>query len=264
MQAYLDLLDDILRSGMPKEDRTGVGTLSVFGRQLRFDLALGFPLLTTKRLHVPSIIYELLWFLSGETNVRFLRDHGVSIWDEWADADGELGPVYGKQWRAWELPNGEKIDQLARVIESIKHQPDSRRHLVLAWNPAEVDRMALPPCHYAYQFYVARGKLSCLFHMRSIDVFLGLPFNIASYALLTHMVADQCGLGVGELIWTGGDVHLYRNHLTQAREQMKRKPYPLPQLHILRTPEDLFSYRRDDFRIDNYQAHPHIKAPIAV
>lgn len=264
MRPYLDLLEDILGNGIEKQDRTGVGTSSVFGRLLRFDLGLGFPLLTTKKLHIPSIIYELLWFVSGDTNVRFLREHGVSIWDAWADQSGDLGPVYGKQWRAWSLPGGGQIDQLARVIEAIKNQPDSRRHLVLAWNPADVDHMALPPCHYAYQFYVAQGKLSCLFHMRSVDVFLGLPFNIASYALLTHMVADHCGLGVGELIWTGADVHLYSNHLTQAREQLAREPYPLPQLRIVRSPENFSDYRYEDFVIANYQAHPHIKAQVAV
>lgn len=264
MQAYLELLDDILSNGVAKQDRTGVGTLSVFGRQLRFDLAHGFPLLTTKKLHVPSIVHELLWFVSGDTNLRYLHENGVTIWDEWADEHGDLGPIYGKQWRAWELPQGGRIDQLARVIDAIKHQPDSRRHLVVAWNPADVDHTALPPCHYAFQFYVAHGKLSCMFHMRSIDVFLGLPFNIASYALLTHLIADHCGLGVGELIWTGGDTHLYRNHLGQAREQIKRKPYPPPRLRILRTPDDFFSYRFEDIAVEDYRAHPHIKAAVAV
>lgn len=264
MRAYLDLLDDILRNGTPKEDRTGVGTLSVFGRQLRFDLAHGFPLLTTKKLHVPSIVHELIWFISGDTNVRYLREHGVTIWDEWAGADGELGPVYGKQWRAWERPGGRPVDQLAQVIASIKQQPDSRRHLVVAWNPAEVEQMALPPCHYAFQFYVAHGRLSCMFHMRSIDVFLGLPFNIASYALLTHLIADFCGLRPGELIWTGGDTHLYRNHLEQAKLQLQRAPYGLPTVQIVRTPEDFFDYRFDDVLVSNYRAHPHIKAVVAV
>ena len=263
MRTYLELLADILRNGQVKHDRTGVGTLSVFARQLRFDLAAGFPLLTTKKLHVPSIICELLWFVSGDTNVRFLREHGVSIWDEWADDQGELGPVYGRQWRAWQTANG-TIDQLAHVVEGIKLQPDSRRHLVLTWNPADVDDMALPPCHYAYQFYVDRGNLSCMFHMRSVDVFLGLPFNIASYALLVHMIAQQCDLGVGELIWTGGDVHLYRNHLEQAHEQLRREPYPSPHLKILRKPSSLFTYRLEDFLVENYRAHPHIKAPVAV
>lgn len=264
MRAYLDLLDDVLQNGTPKEDRTGVGTLSVFGRQLRFDLAHGFPLLTTKKLHVPSIVHELLWFISGDTNIRYLREHGVSIWNEWADADGELGPVYGRQWRSWGAGSGERIDQLGRVIASIKEQPDSRRHLVVAWNPAEVEQMALPPCHYAFQFYVDSGRLSCLFHMRSIDVFLGLPFNIASYALLTHMIAHHCGLRVGDLIWTGGDVHLYSNHLNQAKEQLQRRPYALPTLEILRMPDSFFDYRFEDLQIVNYRAHPHIKAPVAV
>lgn len=264
MRAYLDLLDDILRNGTPKDDRTGVGTLSVFGRQLRFDLAHGFPLLTTKKLHLPSIVHELIWFLSGDTNVRYLREHGVSIWDEWADADGELGPVYGRQWRAWERPDGGHIDQLAQVIASIKQQPDSRRHLVVAWNPADVEQMALPPCHYAFQFYVAQGRLSCMFHMRSIDVFLGLPFNIASYALLTHLIADFCGLRPGELVWTGGDTHLYRNHIDQAKLQLQRAPYGLPSVQILRTPDDFFDYRFEDVLISNYRAHPHIKATVAV
>lgn len=264
MRAYLDLLEDILQNGLEKTDRTGVGTLSVFGRQLRFDLARGFPLLTTKKLHVRSIIYELLWFVSGDTNTRFLRENGVSIWDEWADADGELGPVYGRQWRAWSLPGGGTLDQLAGVVESIQRVPDSRRHLVVAWNPAEIDRMALPPCHYAFQFYVGGGKLSCMFQMRSVDVFLGLPFNIASYALLTHMIADHCGLQAGELIWTGGDVHLYRNHIEQAREQLGRPPYPLPELRIIRTPDKFWDYRFDDFVISGYRAHPHIKATVAV
>jgi thymidylate synthase len=264
VRCYLDLLSDILEHGDEKPDRTGVGTLSVFGRQLRFDLAAGFPLLTTKKLHVPSIVHELLWFISGDTNVRYLQANGVSIWNEWADADGELGPVYGRQWRAWPLADGTSRDQLALVVESIRRDPDSRRHLVVAWNPADIDRMALPPCHYAFQFYVARNRLSCMFQMRSIDVFLGLPFNIASYALLTHLVAHQTDLGVGELIWTGGDVHLYRNHLDQAREQLRREPLALPQLTLLRRPQSLFEYRFEDIAIDGYQAHPHIKAPIAV
>lgn len=264
MRAYLNLLQDILDHGDAKADRTGTGTLSVFGRQLRFDLRAGFPLLTTKKLHVPSIIHELLWFMSGDTNVRYLQAHGVSIWNAWADADGELGPVYGKQWRAWPMPDGSTRDQLALVVDSLRNDPDSRRHLVLAWNPADIDRMALPPCHYAFQFYVARGQLSCLFSMRSIDAFLGLPFNIASYALLTHLIADQCGLAVGELIWSGGDVHLYRNHLEQTREQLRRDPLPLPRLALLRRPPGLFDYRYEDISVEGYEAHPHIKAPIAV
>ncbi|BCX81003.1 thymidylate synthase [Methylomarinovum caldicuralii] len=264
MRPYLDLLRDILEHGTPKDDRTGTGTLSVFGRQLRFDLTTGFPLLTTKKLHWPSIVHELLWFLSGSTNIRYLHDHKVTIWDEWADDDGELGPVYGKQWRAWETPDGRTIDQLAEVVATIRRDPDSRRLLVSAWNVADIGRMALPPCHYSFQFYVAAGKLSCLFNMRSVDVFLGLPFNIASYALLTHMVAQQCDLAPGELIWSGGDVHLYRNHLEQARLQLGRQPYPPPRLEILRRPPSLFAYRFEDFRLHDYRAHPHIKAPVAV
>ncbi len=264
MRAYLDLLKDILRSGTPKDDRTGIGTLSVFGRQLCFDLKLGFPLLTTKKLHWPSICHELLWFLSGDTNIRYLNEQGVTIWDEWADASGNLGPIYGKQWRAWEGPRGEIIDQLSQVIATLKHDPNSRRLLVSAWNVADLNLMRLPPCHYAFQFYVAGGKLSCMFHMRSVDVFLGLPFNLASYALLTHLVAHQCELEVGELIWTGGDVHLYRNHLEQAQLQLRREPYPLPKLEILRRAPSLFDYRFDDLRLNDYQAHPPIKAEVAV
>ncbi|MFO1417176.1 MAG: thymidylate synthase [Methylotetracoccus sp.] len=264
MRSYLALLSDILSNGVRKDDRTGVGTLSVFARQLRFDLGDGLPLMTTKRLHLRSIVHELLWFLSGDTNVRYLQNNGVSIWDEWADETGELGPVYGRQWRAWRTADGTDIDQLGMVVDALRSNPDSRRHLVVAWNPAEVGRMALPPCHYAFQFYVASGRLSCLFQMRSVDVFLGLPFNIASYALLTHMVAEQCDLLPGELIWCGGDVHLYLNHLEQAREQLTREPYPLPSLRFARRPASLFEYRYEDFLIDGYQAHPNIKAPIAV
>ncbi|GAB6068373.1 thymidylate synthase [Methylothermus subterraneus] len=264
MRAYLELLQDILAHGVPKEDRTGVGTLSVFGRQLRLDLRSGFPLLTTKRLHWPSIVHELLWFLAGDTHIGYLNQHGVTIWDEWADPAGDLGPIYGKQWRAWEGPDGKIIDQLAEVVEALKRDPNSRRLLVSAWNVADLDKMKLPPCHYAFQFYVAGRKLSCMFHMRSVDVFLGLPFNLASYALLTHMVADQVGLEVGELIWTGGDVHLYRNHLEQARLQLQRQPYPLPRLEILRRPPSLFAYRFEDFKLHGYRAHPSIKAEVAV
>ncbi len=264
MQVYLDLINDILDNGTPKSDRTGTGTLSVFGRQLRFDLTKGFPLLTTKKLHWPSIVHELLWFLSGSTNISYLREHGVTIWDEWADKNGELGPVYGHQWRAWKNLRGESIDQLALVIEMLKQTPDSRRLLVNAWNVGDLDDMALPPCHYAYQFYVADGKLSCLFNMRSVDVFLGLPFNIASYALLTHMVAQQSHLTPGEVIWNGGDVHLYSNHLNQARLQLKRTPLELPQLEITRCPPSLFEYCFEDFQLKNYNPHPHIKAPVAV
>ncbi|WP_127488373.1 thymidylate synthase [Paenibacillus ehimensis] len=264
MQKYLDLLQDIMANGVRKEDRTGTGTISVFGRQLRFDLSEGFPLLTTKKLHIRSILHELLWFLSGDTNIRYLQENGVTIWDEWADENGDLGPVYGSQWRSWPAPDGRSIDQIAKLIEQIKRNPDSRRHLVSAWNPAEVDNMALPPCHYAFQFYVADGKLSCLFNMRSVDTFLGLPFNIASYAFLTHMVAQQCDLQPGELIWTGGDVHIYANHVEQVNLQLTREPYPLPQLVIKRKPDSLFDYRFEDFEIIGYQSHPSIKAPIAV
>jgi thymidylate synthase len=264
MRQYLDLLKDILENGTRKTDRTGTGTLSVFGRQLRFNLAHGFPLVTTKRLHLRSIIYELLWFLKGDTNIKYLKDNGVSIWDEWADANGDLGPVYGSQWRSWPAPDGRHIDQITQVLNQIKSKPDSRRHIVSAWNPAEVDSMALPPCHALFQFYVADGKLSCQLYQRSCDTFLGLPFNIASYALLTHMVAQQCDLEPGEFVWTGGDTHLYLNHLEQTNLQLSRTPYPLPKLVIKRKPESLFDYQFDDFDIVDYQYHPSIKAPIAV
>lgn len=264
MKAYLDLLKDVLENGVQKEDRTGTGTISVFGRQLRINLSEGFPLLTTKKLHIKSIVHELLWFLSGSTNVKYLRDNGVTIWDEWADEEGNLGRVYGAQWRTWLAPNGQTIDQIANVIKQIQNNPDSRRHLVSAWNPAEVDNMALPPCHYAFQFYVASGRLSCMFQMRSIDTFLGLPFNLASYALLTHMVAEQCDLEVGDLIWTGGDVHIYSNHIEQVKLQLTREPYPLPKLVIKRKPESIFDYRFEDFEFAGYQSHPGIKAPIAI
>lgn len=264
MRQYLDLMRDILENGTPKTDRTGTGTLSVFGRQMRFNLQEGFPLVTTKKLHIRSIIVELLWFLRGDTNIKFLHDHNVTIWDEWADADGNLGPVYGYQWRSWPSPDGRSIDQISRVVEQIRNKPDSRRHIVTAWNPADVDKMALPPCHALFQFYVADGKLSCQLYQRSADFFLGVPFNIASYALLTHMVAQQTGYDPGEFIWTGGDVHLYTNHIEQARLQLSRDPYPLPQLRLLRKPESIFDYRLEDFEIINYQAHPAIKAPIAV
>jgi thymidylate synthase len=264
MRQYLDLLNDILISGTSKTDRTGTGTLSVFGRQLRFDLSEGFPLVTTKKLHLRSIIYELLWFLRGDTNIKYLKDHGVSIWDEWADENGDLGPVYGSQWRSWPAPDGRHIDQISQVLNQIKTKPDSRRHIVSAWNPAEVDKMALPPCHALFQFYVADGKLSCQLYQRSADYFLGVPFNIASYALLTYMVAQQCDLLPGDFVWTGGDVHLYSNHLEQAKLQLSRTPYPLPQLVIKRKPSSLFDYEFEDFEIVNYQAHPSIKAPIAV
>lgn len=264
MRQYLDLMKDILDNGSRKTDRTGTGTFSVFGRQLRFDLNEGFPLVTTKKLHLRSIIYELLWFLNGDTNIKYLNENGVTIWDEWADENGELGPVYGSQWRSWPAPNGESIDQISKVLDQIKNKPDSRRHIVSAWNPAEVDRMALPPCHALFQFYVADGKLSCQLYQRSADYFLGVPFNIASYALLTHMVAQQCELDPGEFVWTGGDVHLYTNHIEQAQTQLAREPYPLPQLKIKRKPSSLFDYQFEDFEIVNYQCHPGIKAPIAV
>jgi thymidylate synthase len=264
MKQYLDLMRDVLENGASKTDRTGTGTLSVFGRQLRFNLADGFPLLTTKKLHTRSIIVELLWFLNGDTNIKFLHDHGVTIWDEWADENGDLGPVYGHQWRSWPTPNGGTIDQITTVLNQLKQKPDSRRHIVSAWNPSEVDKMALPPCHALFQFYVADGKLSCQLYQRSADYFLGVPFNIASYALLTHMFAQQCDLLPGEFVWTGGDVHLYTNHIEQAKLQLTRAPYPLPQLNICRKPASIFDYKLDDFEIVNYQSHPSIKAPIAV
>ena len=264
MKQYLDLMKDILDNGSQKTDRTGTGTISVFGRQLRFDLSAGFPLVTTKKLHLRSIIYELLWFLRGDTNIKFLKDNGVSIWDEWADENGELGPVYGHQWRSWPAPDGRSIDQISQLISQIKQKPDSRRHIVTAWNPAEVDKMALPPCHALFQFYVADGRLSCQLYQRSADYFLGVPFNIASYALLTYMFAQQCDLLRGDFVWTGGDVHLYTNHLEQARLQLSRKPFPLPQLNIKRKPGSIFEYQFGDFEIVNYQSHPSIKAPIAV
>ena len=264
MKQYLDLMKDILENGTHKTDRTGTGTVSVFGRQMRFNLFEGFPLVTTKKLHLRSIIYELLWFLNGDTNIKYLNDNGVTIWDEWADANGELGPVYGHQWRSWPAPDGRQIDQITQVINQIKQKPDSRRHIVSAWNPAEVDKMALPPCHALFQFYVAGGKLSCQLYQRSADFFLGVPFNIASYALLTYMFAEQCDLQPGEFVWTGGDVHLYSNHIDQAKLQLTREPYPLPQLNIKRKPDSVFGYVFEDFEILNYQSHPSIKAPIAV
>lgn len=264
MKIYLDLLQDILDHGCHKDDRTGTGTLCVFGRQMRFDLAEGFPMVTTKKLHWPSIVHELLWFLSGSTNTRYLRENGVTIWDEWADSHGDLGPVYGQQWRAWETHQGQTIDQMSRLIETIQKDPDSRRLLVSAWNVGELSKMALPPCHYAFQFQVINGRLSCLFNMRSVDVFLGLPFNIASYALLTHMIAQQCDLTPGDLVWSGADVHLYLNHIEQARLQLERDPKPLPQLSIRRRPPSLFDYRFEDFELVNYRFHPPIKAPVAV
>jgi len=264
MRQYLDFLRHIRQHGARKDDRTGTGTLSVFGYQMRFDLAAGFPLVTTKKLHLRSIIYELLWFLTGDTNVKYLRDHGVSIWDEWADEDGNLGPVYGKQWRSWPTADGRTIDQLARVVEQLKANPDSRRILVSAWNVGELDRMALLPCHALFQFYVADKRLSCQLYQRSADALLGVPFNIASYALLTHMLAQQCELEVGEFIWTGGDCHLYLNHLEQADLQLTREPYPQPKLLIRRKPPSLFDYCFEDFEILDYHSHAAIKAPIAV
>jgi thymidylate synthase len=264
MKQYLELMQDILDTGAQKTDRTGTGTYSVFGRQLRFDLSKGFPLVTTKKLHLRSIIYELLWFLNGDTNIKYLKDNKVSIWDEWADENGDLGPVYGHQWRSWPAPNGKHIDQITQVINQIKQKPDSRRHIVSAWNPAEVDQMALPPCHTMFQFYVADGKLSCQLYQRSADFFLGVPFNIASYALLTEMFAQQCDLQVGDFVWTGGDVHLYTNHIEQAKLQLSRTPFDLPSLVIKRKPASIFEYQFEDFEIVNYQSHPAIKAPVAV
>ena len=264
MHPYEDLLRDTFEHGVHKTDRTGTGTRSVFGRQIRFDLADGFPLITTKRVHFKSIAVELLWFLRGEGNVAFLRDNGVTIWDEWADANGDLGPVYGVQWRSWPTPSGEQIDQISDVIEQIKVNPDSRRLIVSAWNPADIPRMALAPCHALFQFYVADGRLSCQLYQRSGDMFLGVPFNIASYALLTHMVAQQTGLDPGEFIWTGGDTHIYDNHVEQVTEQLSREPYPLPSLRITRKPTSIFDYTLDDFEVVDYQHHPAIRGAVAV
>ena len=261
---YEDLLRHVLETGAAKSDRTGTGTTSVFGAQLRFDLSEGFPLITTKRVHFKSIAYELLWFLRGESNVGWLRENGVTIWDEWADADGELGPVYGVQWRSWPTPSGGHIDQISQVIETLKSDPDSRRIIVSAWTVAEIPEMALAPSHALFQFYVADGKLSCQLYQRSADLFLGVPFNIASYALLTHMVAQQAGLEVGDFIWTGGDCHIYDNHVEQVTEQLSREPYALPKLRITRTPDSIFDYHYDDFEIVDYVHHPAIKAPVAV
>jgi thymidylate synthase len=263
-EAYLALLRDILDHGIERADRTGVGTKGVFGRQMRFDLAAGFPLLTTKKLHLKSIIYELLWFLRGDTNVRWLQDRGVTIWDEWADPDGELGPVYGKQWRSWETRDGREIDQIRSVVEAIRTNPYSRRHIVSAWNPADVDQMALPPCHCLFQFHVAEGKLSCQLYQRSADVFLGVPFNIASYALLTMMIAQACDLEPGDFVHTLGDAHLYLNHIEQARTQLARAPYPAPTMRLNPAKKDVFAFEYEDFTLENYKAHPAIKAPIAV
>ncbi len=264
MQQYLDMMRLVRETGARKEDRTGTGTLSVFGHQMRFDLGQGFPLVTTKKLHLRSIIHELLWFLSGESNIRYLKENGVSIWDEWADENGDLGPVYGVQWRSWPTPDGRSIDQVSQVMDQLRNNPDSRRIILSAWNVGEIDNMALPPCHCLFQFYVADGRLSCQLYQRSCDIFLGVPFNIASYALLTHMLAQQADLKVGEFIWTGGDCHLYLNHLEQADEQLTREPLPLPTLAIKRRPPSIFDYEYDDFEILNYEAHPHIKAAVAV
>ena len=264
MKQYLDLMRHVLEYGDRKTDRTGTGTQSVFGWQMRFRLDDGFPLLTTKKLHTRSIIHELLWFLRGETNIRYLKENGVSIWDEWANEAGDLGPVYGKQWRHWETSKGESIDQIAQLIDGLKKNPDSRRHIVSAWNPADVGSMALPPCHALFQFYVASGRLSCQLYQRSADIFLGVPFNIASYALLTMMVAQVCKLRLGEFIWTGGDCHLYLNHLEQAKEQLEREPRPLPQLVLNPAVDDIFGFTFEDFTLTDYNPHPHIKAPVAI
>jgi thymidylate synthase len=264
MRAYLELMRAVRERGVRKDDRTGTGTLSLFAQQLRFDLASGFPLLTTKKIHLPSVIYELLWFLRGDSNVRFLQQHGVSIWDEWADERGELGPVYGKQWRSWSAADGRQIDQISQTLQQLRSNPDSRRMLVSAWNVGELEQMALAPCHVLFQFYVAEGKLSCQLYQRSADIFLGLPFNIASYALLTCMFAQQCELAPGEFIWTGGDCHLYLNHLQQADLQLARTPLPSPELRLRRRPASLFDYQYEDFEFMNYQFHPAIRARVAV
>ena len=264
MQQYLDLMRHVLEHGHPKSDRTGTGTLSVFGWQMRFDLAAGFPLLTTKKLHTRSIIHELLWFLKGDTNIRYLKENGVSIWDDWADANGDLGPVYGYQWRSWHAPDGRVIDQIAQLVDGLKNNPDSRRHLVSAWNPADIERMKLPPCHALFQFYVAEGRLSCQLYQRSADIFLGVPFNIASYALLTLMLAQVCGYRPGDFVHTLGDAHLYANHLEQARLQLTRAPRALPTLRIDPQVRDLFAFRFEDFGLEGYDPHPHIPAPVAV
>ena len=264
MKTYLQLIEHILKHGVSKPDRTGTGVLSVFGYQMRFNLAEGFPLITTKKLHMKSIVHELLWFLQGDTNITYLKNNGVSIWNEWADENGNLGPVYGHQWRSWGAKNGKTIDQITDVIQQIQTNPDSRRLIVSAWNVGEIDEMALAPCHALFQFYVANNKLSCQLYQRSADVFLGVPFNIASYALLTHMVAEQCNLGVGDFIWTGGDCHLYQNHLEQAKTQLAREPLAKPTLQIKNKPNSIFDYQFDDVSFLNYESHPSIKAPIAI
>jgi thymidylate synthase len=264
MRQYHDLMKEVLAKGVQKSDRTGTGTISVFGHQMRFNLADGFPMVTTKKLHLKSIIYELLWFLKGSTNNNWLKERGVSIWNEWAAPDGDLGPIYGYQWRSWPAPNGQHIDQISEVVETIKKNPDSRRIIVSAWNVADSPRMALAPCHAFFQFYVANGKLSCQLYQRSADIFLGVPFNIASYALLTHMIAQQCNLEVGDFVWTGGDCHLYSNHLEQVDLQLSRDFFPLPTLNILRKPDSIFDYEFEDFEIAGYESHPPIKAPVAI
>ena len=264
MKQYLELMQKILDEGAEKSDRTGTGTRSLFGYQMRFNLQNGFPLVTTKKCHVRSIIYELLWFLNGDTNIKYLKDHGVSIWDEWADPNGDLGPIYGHQWRSWKAADGKVVDQISNAIDQIKHNPDSRRIIVSAWNAGEIDKMALAPCHALFQFYVVNNKLSCQLYQRSCDVFLGVPFNIASYSLLTHMIAEQCDLDVGDFVWTGGDVHLYSNHLEQAKLQLSRTPKALPTLKIKRKPNSIFEYEYEDFEIENYNPDPAIKAPVAV
>lgn len=264
MKQYHDLLKRVLEEGTKKEDRTGTGTLSVFGHQMRFNLNEGFPLITTKKVHMKSIVHELLWFLKGDSNIKYLKDNGVSIWDEWADENGNLGPVYGVQWRSWKTHDGRTIDQIKNLIENIKKNPDSRRLIVSAWNVSDVDKMALPPCHTMFQFYVANNKLSCQLYQRSADIFLGVPFNIASYALLTHMVAQVCGLGVGDFVHTMGDAHLYTNHVEQAQLQLSRDFFPLPQIKLNPDVKDIFGFKFEDFTLENYQAHPHIKAPVAV
>jgi thymidylate synthase len=264
MKQYLDLMRHVRDNGTVKSDRTGTGTVSVFGHQMRFDLSEGFPLVTTKKLHLRSIIHELLWFLTGDSNIQYLKDNGVSIWDDWADENGDLGPVYGVQWRNWPTPDGGSVDQISQIMQQLRETPDSRRIMLSAWNVGELENMALPPCHCLFQFYVADGKLSCQLYQRSCDIFLGVPFNIASYALLTHMLAQQADLAVGDFVWTGGDCHLYSNHLQQADEQLSREPLPLPQLAIKRRPDSIFDYKYEDFEILNYESHPHIKAAVAV
>ena len=264
MQQFLSMMRHVRDHGARKDDRTGTGTLSIFGHQMRFDLSQGFPLVTTKKLHTKSIIHELLWFLRGDSNIRYLQENGISIWNEWADENGELGPIYGVQWRSWPTPSGESVDQIKEVVDLLRDNPDSRRIIVSAWNAAELSNMALPPCHTMFQFYVAEGKLSCQLYQRSADTFLGVPFNIASYALLTHMLAQHTDFKVGDFVWTGGDCHLYLNHLEQVEEQLSRKPLALPRLAIKRRPDSIFDYRFEDFEILNYECHPHIKAAVAV